>query len=219
MEFQHFSHEHPLVFTEELSHESDKVYCCGCGELVSGPSFSCVDCGFYLDKQCAEAPFEMNHPFHPNHSLTLLVSSPYDGGKFICNFCNKLSERFVYHCSCDLDLHIKCALSSYKIAEKRIAEFQHIARIDPLISTENRPEKAECFACWKPLLDSPYFSPDCGFHLHVKCVDLPSEINHLFHKHPLILQFNNQHLSCLVCQKPHDIGLLLLYNISLQVCP
>ena len=170
MELQHFSHEHPLVFIEERSHESEKVYCSGCGELVSGPNFSCVECGFYLDKQCAEAPSEMNHPFHSNHSFTLLKKQPYSGG-CTCSFCDQTCENFVYHCSCDLDLHIKCALFSYNIAEKRIAEFQHIARIDPLISTENRTEKlkkAECFACWKPLLDSEYFSPDCGFYLHVK---------------------------------------------------
>ncbi|XVF83493.1 hypothetical protein PTKIN_Ptkin16aG0492700 [Pterospermum kingtungense] len=216
MELQHFSHQHPLVFIEETSHEHEKVNCSGCGEMVSGPIFCCVECGFHLHKQCAEAPSEMNHPFHRNHNFNLLVSSPYGGGQFICDFCNKLDERFVYHCSCGLDLHIKCALFSYNIAEKRIAEFQHIARIDPLISTENRPEKlknAQCFACWKPLLDSVYFSPDCGFYLHVKCVDLPPEINHLLHpQHPLVLQFNSQRLSCHICQKPQRRG--LVYSCS-----
>ncbi|XVF83483.1 hypothetical protein PTKIN_Ptkin16aG0491500 [Pterospermum kingtungense] len=122
-------------------------------------------------KQCAKAPCEMNHPFHRNHGLGLLVSSPYQVGlTIICDFCDKKCENFVYHCSCEVDLHINCALFSYNIAEKRIAEFQHIPRIDPLISAENRPLKlqsAQCFACRKPLLDFVYFSPDCGFYLHV----------------------------------------------------
>ncbi|XVF83487.1 hypothetical protein PTKIN_Ptkin16aG0492100 [Pterospermum kingtungense] len=217
MELQHFSHQHPLVFFEETSLEHEKVFCSGCGEMVSGPTFNCVGCAFHLHKQCAEAPSEMNHPCHRNHSLRLLVSSPYQSGRIICDFCDKICERFVYHCSCGLDLHIKCALFSYNIAEKRIAEFQHIARIDPLISTESRPEKlknAQCFACWKPLLDSLYFSPDCGFYLHVKCVDLPPEINHLLHpQHPLILQFDKQpYLSCQICQKPQRRG--LVYSCS-----
>ncbi|XWS75027.1 hypothetical protein CRYUN_Cryun01aG0049800 [Craigia yunnanensis] len=164
------------------------------GEMESGPSFSCVECGFYLDKQCAEAPSEMKHPFHSNHSFNLLKRKTYEGTCF-CDFCDQTCENFVYHCFCNLDLHIKCALFSYNIAEKRIAGFQHISCIDPLISTENRTEKlqnAECFACWMPLLDSVYFSPDCGFYLHAKCVDLPAEINHvLHHQHPLILQFNS----------------------------
>ncbi|XVF83484.1 hypothetical protein PTKIN_Ptkin16aG0491600 [Pterospermum kingtungense] len=206
MVLQHFSHRHPLVFIEERSNESEKVHCSGCGEMVSGPTFSCVGCGFHLHKQCAEAPSEMVHPFHRNHSFILLQRHPYKQGGCLCDFCYQTCETFVYHCSCGLDLHIKCALFSYNIAEKGIAEFQHIAHVDPLISMENRPEKlknAQCFACWKPLLDSVYFSPDCGFYLHVTCVALPAEINHLLHpQHPLVLQFNSQRLSCHICQKP-----------------
>ncbi|KAB2010532.1 hypothetical protein ES319_D10G244800v1, partial [Gossypium barbadense] len=151
----------------------------------------------------------MNHPFHRNHNLNLLTRNPYWGG-CICDFCGKTCENFVYHCSCKLDFHIKCALFSHSIAEKRNAEFQDIPRIDPSINTGNVTEelkKAECFACWQPLLYSVYFSPNCGFYLHAKCVDLPAEINHLFHQeHPLFLQFNSQRLSCKICQKPQRRG-------------
>ncbi|XVF83467.1 hypothetical protein PTKIN_Ptkin16aG0488900 [Pterospermum kingtungense] len=148
MELQHFSHQHPLVFIEEWSNENEKFYCSGCGEMVSGPTFSCVACGFHLHKQCAEAPSEMNHPFHRNHNFNLL-----------------------------------------------------------------KLENANCFACWKPLLDAVHFSPDGGFYLHVKCADLSAEINHLLHpQHPLILQFNSQRLSCSICRKPQDRG--LVYSCS-----
>ncbi|XVF83388.1 hypothetical protein PTKIN_Ptkin16aG0481300 [Pterospermum kingtungense] len=218
MELEHFSHHHPLVFNEEPSHESEKLYCSGCGEVVSGPNFSCAECGFYLDKQCAEAPSEMNHPFHRDQSFNLLQRHPYEQGGCPCDFCNQPCENFVYHCSCNLDLHIKCALFSFNIANNRNAASQHISRIVPLISTENDPQKLEyveyCFACWKPLLDSLYLSPDCGFNLHVKCVDLPPEINHFLHQHPLILQFNSPCLSCKICQKPQRRG--LVYSCSSQ---
>ncbi|KAK5795256.1 hypothetical protein PVK06_036514 [Gossypium arboreum] len=156
MSLLHFSHGHPLVSIESHSHEIEKEHCSGCGEFVSGSSFGCVECGFYLDKQCAEAPAEMNHPFHRNHNLNLLTRNPYVG-RCICDFCGKTCENFVYHCSCNLDFHVKCALFSHSIAEKRTAEFQDIPRIDPSINTGNVTEelkKAECFACWKPLLDS-----------------------------------------------------------------
>ncbi|XVF83590.1 hypothetical protein PTKIN_Ptkin16aG0501400 [Pterospermum kingtungense] len=212
MELQHFSHQHPLVFNEEQSHESE-VYCSGCGEVVSGPNFSCLECGFYLDKQCAEAPSEMNHPFHRNHSLSLLVSSPYPVGLVIwCDFCNKKCEKFVYHCSCGLDFHIKCALFSYIIAEKKVDHLQHIAYKDPSISPENLSQElkeTKCFACWKPLADSPYLSPDSGFSLHKKCIELPLEINHLCHRqHFLSLQFNSGRLPCQICQEtqPRGVG-------------
>ncbi|TYJ16201.1 hypothetical protein E1A91_A10G234400v1 [Gossypium mustelinum] len=150
----------------------------------------------------------MNHPFHRNHNLNLLTRNPYVG-RCICNFCEKTCENFVYHCSFNLDFHIKCALLSHSIAEKRNAEFQDIPRIDPSINTGNVTEelkKAKC-TCWKPLLDSVYFSPNCGFYLHAKCVDLPAEINHLFHQeHPLFLQFNSQRLFCKICQEPQRPG-------------
>ncbi|XP_017984462.1 PREDICTED: uncharacterized protein LOC108663694 [Theobroma cacao] len=215
---QHFSHEHPLIFNEEQGHESEEqAYCSGCGELVSGPSFSCVECGFYLDKKCAEAPSQLNHPFHHNHSLNLLASSPYDASlSVICDFCDEICDRFVYHCSCELDLHIKCALFSYNIAEKRIGEIQQISTMDPLISKENGDEElegAECFACWKPLLDSVYLSPDCGFYLHAKCLD-PCAVNHLpLHEHPLILQFNSELLYCKICQETQRRGFVYCCSI------
>ncbi|XVF23809.1 hypothetical protein REPUB_Repub13aG0071300 [Reevesia pubescens] len=204
MELQHFSHKHPLVFNEAQRLESEKVYCSGCGVLVSGPTFSCAECGFYLDKKCSEAPFEINHPFHRNHSLKLLVSSPYKSSG-ICDFCYKICDKFVYHCACNLDFHIKCALFSSNIAKKMFGELEDIPHEDQLISIGNRSEElkeAECIACWKPLLDSAYLSLDSGFCLHKKCVDLPTEINHFCHsQHPLILQFNSKRLPCQICQR------------------
>ncbi|XP_022748000.1 uncharacterized protein LOC111297610 [Durio zibethinus] len=211
MELQHFSHKHPLIFNEERSHESDdNAFCSGCGAAVSGPCFSCVECGFYLDNKCAKAPIEMNHPFHCNHSLNLLESSPYGEGACTCNFCDKYCENFVYHCSCNLDLHIKCALFLYDVAEKKIGDqLQWIENKDPSISTENHSEElkeAECFVCWKPLLGSAYLSLDSGFFLHKKCAELPLEINHLCHRqHSLFLQFNL--LPCKICEETQRRGL------------
>ncbi|EOY17674.1 Cysteine/Histidine-rich C1 domain family protein, putative [Theobroma cacao] len=222
---QHFSHEHPLIFNERQSHESEKqADCSACGDLVSGPSFSCEECGFYLDKKCAEAPSQLNHPLHRKHCLDLQARPPYEGAFFFCQFCFKKCEKFLYDCSCGLLFHIKCALFSYNIAEKRIGELQQIARINPLISTENGNEelkKAKCFACWKPFLDSVYLSPDCGFYLNAKCADLPAEINHLFHReHSLILQFCDeyfddfsQHLPCNVCQVTQRKGFVYCCSI------
>ncbi|PPS14979.1 hypothetical protein GOBAR_AA05575 [Gossypium barbadense] len=54
------------------------VDCSRCGEKVSAPCFICVECcGFYLHKTCAEAPLELNHPFHRHHPLLLLQNPPY----------------------------------------------------------------------------------------------------------------------------------------------
>ncbi|XP_022748004.1 uncharacterized protein LOC111297614 [Durio zibethinus] len=219
MELQHFSHNHPLVFNEERNLESDqKVYCSGCEEEISGPMFSCVTCGFHLDKNCAMAPSEINHHFHRNHSLHLLSSLPYGAGTCVCNFCDKDCKKFVYHCSCDLDLHIGCALFLYDIAERKIGDqLQWIENKDPSISTENHTEKlikAKCFACWKPLLDSAYLSLDSGFCLHKKCAELPLETNYPRHRqHSLFLQFNSHLVPCKTCKVIQSGGLVYCCSI------
>ncbi|PPR99143.1 hypothetical protein GOBAR_AA21515 [Gossypium barbadense] len=208
----HFSHQHPLEFIEEHNLKSKKANCSGCGELVSGTSYSCMGCEFYLDKKCFEASSEVNHPFHPNHSLKLLASPPYIGSWAICDFCDKRCEQFVYHCSCKLDFHIKCALFSKTIAENKVGELEGVSQKDLLVSSENGSEEleeTECFACRKPVLDSPYISFDSRFYLHKKCLDLPIEVNHLFHsQHPLVLQFNSQRLPCQICKTTQPRGLV-----------
>ncbi|EOY18272.1 Cysteine/Histidine-rich C1 domain family protein, putative [Theobroma cacao] len=217
LQLKHFSHEHALIFKEEPTHESDEYACCsGCGKVASGPSFSCMECRFYLHKKCAKVPSEIKHPFHRdrNHNFKLLSSPPYEGTSLCC-FCDKLCKNFVYQCSCGLSLHLDCASFSHKIAEKKFEEVDHIAHIDPLISsTEISNEElknAKCYGCWKPLLDSAYFSLDCGFCLHRKCAELPLEINHslhqprsrlfYFHSSKLFLQFDGTSLRCQICRK------------------
>ncbi|XVF43548.1 hypothetical protein PTKIN_Ptkin02bG0048700 [Pterospermum kingtungense] len=224
MESQNFGHEHPLVlmFNEEAqsnqSEASPTQYCSRCGEkMSSGPSFGCAEeCGFYLHKECAEAPSQIHHPFHRDHPLCLLTKPPanYSSGRFICDFCGEEGKTFDYNCSsCDLDFHIKCALFTYNLAEKRVGEFKPIAFKDPSICAEELGN-AKCFGCWEPLVDSIYCSLDCGFNLHQKCADLPFQIGYPGHrKHPLILQFSSEIFPCVICQGTERGG--FFYSCSL----
>lgn len=226
---QNFGHEHPLqlLLNEEqmkmMSNEiSGKlVECWRCGEkILSAPIFSCTVeyCGFYLHKECAEAPLEINHPFHSDHPL-ILQEIPSNYIVCVCDFCDKTCKRLVYHCSCGLDFDIKCALFTYNIAQKNFKELQHVAYENPLLSIENNVEKLEdlttkyCFACWEPLAKYAYFSRDCGFNLHKKCADLPLIINGKNRKHPLALQFNSKSLPCEIC------GELILKAGLVYCCP
>ncbi|XVF65483.1 hypothetical protein PTKIN_Ptkin09bG0253000 [Pterospermum kingtungense] len=208
---QNFGHEHPLqlLLNEEqmmMSNQSGVAGCSRCGEKVSAPCFSCVVCGFYLHKKCAEAPSEIYHPFHRDHPLVLQQIPSYYTG-CVCSFCGETCKMLVYRCTCELDFHIKCALFTYDIAEKNLKELEHVALEDPLISTKNKLEHPTmCFACWEPLANYTYFSADCGFNLHKKCVDLPLKINDIGHKHPLSLQFNSKQLSCDVCGETRQSG-------------
>ncbi|TYI91851.1 hypothetical protein E1A91_D02G024100v1 [Gossypium mustelinum] len=205
-ESNNYRHQHPLLLIlnqDQLIHNQSGVTDCSrCGEKVSAPCFSCAEhCGFFLHKVCAEAPLELNHPLHP---LLLMPNAPYSSGGYICDFCDKEDTKFVYHCSCGLDFHIKCALFTFNIAENNLKELEHVPLQDPLISTENGDVELEdvskCFGCLEPLAKYTHFSPDCGFNFHEKCAKLPFKLNHMLHReHPLVLQFNSERLSCKIC--------------------
>ncbi|OMO96827.1 Protein kinase C-like, phorbol ester/diacylglycerol binding protein [Corchorus olitorius] len=198
MELQHFSHPHPLVFNEKPSNENDvKAKCLGCGEVVSGPSFSCVACKFYLDQNCAEAPFELAHPFHRNHKLELRKKSG------------------------DVELHEKC-ISFPRII--RISRHRHSLSHTFMLG-QQEINTVECKICPKELnaQHGSYCCSTCKYTVHTNCGQeessefifdemeemdeqfnknsafsviketnlgeevIPTEINHLSHQHNLLL--------------------------------
>ncbi|MBA0588679.1 hypothetical protein Gorai_001774 [Gossypium raimondii] len=164
MESQNLGHIHPLVFNEEQSNETKKAKCSRCGEVVSDPSFSCGECEFSPQR---------NAPRHLQR-LTILIIT--------------ITLLFFYQ-----NHHMVEAVTVISPI-KDLQELNHIATKDPSVFLEDGNEELEnavCFGCWLPLGESRYFSVACGFNLHIKCAELPHEINHPFHKeHPLVLQFN-----------------------------
>ncbi|KAK5846741.1 hypothetical protein PVK06_003038 [Gossypium arboreum] len=218
MELQHFSHHHPLFFIQDQSVTDKAAQCFGCEELIDGPSYGCNDCKYYLHKRCAELELtpHLNHPFHPQHLLTLLPKSPYEGG-WGCDFCQRPSSGFVYHCDpCKFDLHINCALLQSSIAPN----FPTPLHQHPLLFIQDHNEEVncDCSGCMKPLSgpiyyclgsylsDKCYFPDKCFFILHKQCAELPLEINHPYdrRKHPLtLLPKPPTHLhncSCYLCK-------------------
>ncbi|KAK8613775.1 hypothetical protein V6N13_101531 [Hibiscus sabdariffa] len=94
MEIHHFSHQHPLMFIQDHCLASGTAYCFGCDQSLQGPRYGCNECKYFLHKRCAElelAPRSRwaNHPFHPQHPLTLLAKLPYKGR---CDFCLEKSD-------------------------------------------------------------------------------------------------------------------------------
>ncbi|MBA0735664.1 hypothetical protein Gogos_019493 [Gossypium gossypioides] len=211
MELQHFSHHHPLLFIQHQSVTDKAALCFGCGKLIVGPSYGCNDCKYYLHKRCAELELtpHLNHPFHPQHLLTLLPKSPYDG-RWRCDFCQRSSSGFVYHCDpCNFDLHINCALLQSSIAPN----FPTSLHQHPLFFIQDHTDEVnrDCSGCLKPLSGPIYHCSDCAlsdefFNLHKQCAELPLEINHPYdrRKHPLtLLPKRPTHLpncSCYLCK-------------------
>ncbi|KAL4309090.1 hypothetical protein GQ457_01G034720 [Hibiscus cannabinus] len=223
-ESKNYGHQHPLALVNEdqLISDQERLWgncnCYRCGGKVSAPYFCCVEeyCGFYLHKVCADAPSELNHPFHRDHPLVLMHKVPYLRGSFVCDFCYKTGNTFVYHCSCGLNLHTRCALFTYNIAENNLKELEYVALDHPLVSSKIKiDDVTKCFGCWEPLAKYAYFSPDCGFNLHKKCSELPLKLNRMCpRKHPLLLQFNSDRISCKICQETRRRYLGLVYVCS-----
>ncbi|KAL4273348.1 hypothetical protein GQ457_13G028430 [Hibiscus cannabinus] len=215
-ESNNYGHQHPLLLLKEhlISNQNGVVALCSrCGDKVSSPSFGCAEeCGFYLHKVCAEAPSELNHPFHRDHPLVMKDLAYYKSRFWHCKFCGKHGDKLIYNCSCGLAFHIKCAVFTFNMAQTNFKELEHVPLADPLVYVGNEDkevdEVAMCFACREPLEKYSYFSPDCGFNLHKKCAELPLRMSHRCHrKHPLVLQFNSERFLCVICRTGQQGGL------------
>ncbi|XVF43546.1 hypothetical protein PTKIN_Ptkin02bG0048500 [Pterospermum kingtungense] len=155
MESQDFGHEHPLLlmFNEETQSNQSEA----------SPTHRC----------------SRNVPKHPPIFITLSIATtlcllptppakPKYSEGFVCDFCGKEGELFVYHCSdCDLDLHIKCALFTFNLAENRVGDLKPIACKD-----NEKLGNAKCFGCC------------CNLLVHKKCISLPRIIKFMWHEHP-----------------------------------
>ncbi|PPD72873.1 hypothetical protein GOBAR_DD30218 [Gossypium barbadense] len=186
-ELKNYGHQHPLLMLNEeqlLGNGNEVVDCSRCGEKVSAPCFSCVECcGFYLHKTCAEAPLELNHPFHCHHPLVLLQNSPCTSDETcVCDFCDETCEKFIYHCSCGLDFHIKCALFTFNIAERNLKELEHVSLEDPSFSSKNDGGNLACKSA-----------------IHIDCASPLSVIEDKSYPHPFTLFWRRIPFVCDAC--------------------
>ncbi|XVF07379.1 hypothetical protein REPUB_Repub06bG0133700 [Reevesia pubescens] len=213
---KHFSHNHPLEFTEEQKNNgSEEVDCSGCWEPIQGSSYyCCIDCKFYLHKTCADLPLNINHPLH-EHTLDLKVKSPYFPDPPNCCLCFE-KGRFVYHCSsCNFDLDVKCALFAGDFSK-----FPHFTHAHPLIFIQRHKNEKyfSCAACDKPTSGPIYSCMGCKFYLHKECADqLLPEITHpSHHKHPLMFlekpPVHRKRCFCHLCINPNYKG--FIYHCS-----
>ncbi|KHG30054.1 Zinc finger ZZ-type and EF-hand domain-containing 1 [Gossypium arboreum] len=118
---KNYGHQHPLLMLNEeqlIGNGNGAVDCSRCGEKVSAPCFSCVDCcGFYLHKTCAEAPLELNHLFHRHHPLVLLQNPPSSYTRNLKELEHVALEDPSFsskndggNLDCNVIFHVNCAL-------------------------------------------------------------------------------------------------------------
>ncbi|XP_031396062.1 uncharacterized protein LOC116207296 [Punica granatum] len=206
---EHFAHDHPLASFHVDAPNSIK--CKACRRRISSRVYGCRACIFVLHESCALAPREiMNHPFHPQHPLTLLVNSKT---LFQCRVC-KMFRDFAYNCNeCDFNLDIECAVSIVHppqddpIFKEDRREINHFSHPHQLTSFHAKPEfLATCRLCKEEISGDFYCCPDCPFLLHLSCAELTQEIVHPLHPdHPLVCQPG--YLDCSFCSGyGHDFG-------------
>uniref|UniRef100_A0A7N2L4Q8 DC1 domain-containing protein n=1 Tax=Quercus lobata TaxID=97700 RepID=A0A7N2L4Q8_QUELO len=208
MELQHFSDDHPLIFSAVTA---SGFTCDGCNESIKSSRYSCRKCDFDLHPSCAELPRELQHPIHSKHPLILHKTPPYDGKTCTCSVCNLPCKWFVYNCThCKFNLDIKCAsLRFIPGAETHDHPLTHFRK---LISFT-------CDFCGKEGMGMPYLCGICGFWVHCTCASLPRMLKHIRHKHPLNLTYSlkdnySKHRLCQVCVKKVDTNYGVYYCSS-----
>ncbi|MBA0785511.1 hypothetical protein Gotri_027758 [Gossypium trilobum] len=209
-----FHKEHSLVLVAKQSNEGLKTYCNGCGELLSTPCYTCIDCNYHLHKQCAEAPLSLpNHPLHPQHSRygLFLRQRPDHSGVYGCALCKEKRNIFFYEyrrCSFSLDIKYAHLSSSYKFNQHPKHDIhRHLLTFIKSPMVIDVFQRFNCSWCHEPLTNFVSFCSECPilFILHKKCLDeLLTKINHPSHHiHPLFLDHSDRDLFCNLCQKQH----------------
>ncbi|TYH89874.1 hypothetical protein ES332_A13G012700v1 [Gossypium tomentosum] len=211
MEIQHVIHRHPLSLSF-IEKESTIARCKGCERKLSGPTYGCEPCRFFIHKSCLdEHKVEVQCFFHP----CPLTISP--GGYRQCFVCFKrITSNFSYKCklSCRFRAHVECALKPMVEYSNEEYTIQHFTHLHPLKLVDSyQKHTVICSFCEElcPSSSSTYGCMECKFFLHKSCMkSFPRQlINH--HIHPCTLIFitflDGEYFECDCCGKGIDFGM------------
>ncbi|CDY27938.1 BnaCnng05230D [Brassica napus] len=204
------------------------VDCSGCSETKNdAQGYFCFECNFYVHKECARSPLEINHPSH-SHPLKLRWCGPPSYSDKRCCLCGETLRLLVYHCStcnfsldtafCRLELNwryggYRCSICPDYVIHLRCATRDDVwdgIDLDGTLEEEEETEEPFQVACALPVyFDAFYICSVCDFVLHETCATLPRKLRHELHKHTLTLRPNTtpdeEHgynlFNCTVCQR------------------
>ncbi|KAH1030446.1 hypothetical protein J1N35_042620 [Gossypium stocksii] len=199
MEIQHFIHEHLFSFIKEGNRMKR---CKVCWTYLSGPTYGCKPCKYFLHKSCLdEFKEEVQSSFH----LCPLRISPhvnydldyygFDSGLDDCFLCyGAITSNFSYKCkfSCRFQAHVECAVKPLVEYSDEDYSIQHFTHIHPLkLVDSNKKHTVICSFCEElcsSSSSSTYGCMKCKFFLHKSCMKrIPRQlINHCIHRCTLI---------------------------------
>ncbi|PSS11569.1 Protein kinase C-like [Actinidia chinensis var. chinensis] len=212
------NHPHPLILCENKKNFGH--FCSGCKHsFKEGCVYVCLHCKCLMDESCAQWPSQIEHPFHPQHPLKLLLQPPIqcDYSTSRCRACGKVLEAFTFHCSeCKFSLGVCCAslipTQSFEASrdEEKFRLVQQLGHPHSLILCEKEKDfDFVCYACQRCLKDWVYVCLECSILLHKSCANLPRKIYHsqysVVHKHR---SSNYRYFLREFCNPKHSLTLL-----------
>lgn len=204
-------HEHLLVL---MKSGSGTTTCQACSfDTKPGAFFvRCVECDFKFHVQCGPAsPPPIVEHIHHGHSLTLtLPTDSFVKDKFDLFYCDACKEEidpqnpFCCCIECGYYIHWRCTVIEVPLNDT-LVHFDHNHFLLPLENGTN--DDVPCYACGKVLIQDqnhPTYGCDpCRIYLHKTCAQMPRQIQHVLHRHPLTVTTNDgeRGRTCDACQK------------------
>lgn len=197
-EIKRYIHCHSLTLFSAEELVQDRV-CDGCMMRLSGPSYSCKECDFFVHKACYELPRKKRNFIH-QHKLNLISIPNF---VFQCKACLKHFNGFAYHCkTCLSTFDTRCA--SIKLPLK------HPSHQHPLSLQRTNKYHTKCEACGEEVKDKVVFRcVGCKFYLDAGCATLPLGVRYRFDPHPLDLTFveeEDEDYCCDICEEERESG-------------
>ncbi|PSR81708.1 Nucleoredoxin, partial [Actinidia chinensis var. chinensis] len=200
-------HNHRLAFSNNFKSGGD---CVVCNQQITGPHYSCPSCPkFFIHRYpCFEvSDYIQHHPFHPQHTLTLIHSRAYSEDLYYsCDVCSNDFDAggYVYSCDeCTFYMDVKCASLSLTDCKSHDHQLSPLHPHPLILCDKNSNFCYKCTFCELPIeieRGSLYACLQCRALLHKSCADLPQKMEHPLHpSHPLILVYSRIWVTCQVC--------------------
>lgn len=196
--------------------------------------YTCVPCDFFIHRNCIFLPTVIKITRHSHRLLRTHIS--YEYNRRHCKICHDIvSDNYEgYTCSdktCDYVAHAFCATRSevwggkelkgepeedsnlefdveVEIYGREIHHFSHNHNLTRLLIDASEEKIGHiCQACIIPIDTGSFLCcKQCDFALHDRCARLPRKMEHMLHRHPLVLQENitkieERFFICSVCKQ------------------
>ncbi|KDO36304.1 hypothetical protein CISIN_1g035674mg [Citrus sinensis] len=206
-------HQHLLILVENMSYQGK---CEACHSEIVGTFFvRCVQCDLNFHVQCGTVsyPSTVDHRHH-HHPLTLTTHETLvkdDSILHSCGVCKGLGDpsQPSYCCvECEYYTHMRCVINEMQFNKReKVKHFSHEDHFLFLVGNKKNGGIIKCSACDKLIQTAhlAYGCDQCNYYLHKSCIELPRQIQHLFHRHPLTLQSHRddgtKYQRCSACDK------------------